>query len=300
MTGLLRAELVKITASRYRWLLPVLLVVMSVLVNGFGGVGVLLTATLDERVARWSVLVSLGYSQVLAGAFAVVAGIVLAGAEFRHGTIATGYLITPARTPVLMAKVLVSGALGALCGLVAVLVGLPVLLAGKPSPALVPSSPDPVSLLPDAASLLLVTVVGTVVCALWGAFGAALAVLVGDQVRALVGALGYLLVAEPVLSAVVGMPGAADRRRSGAIDILLGILPGNAGDVAVLAIPDAALDYTGPAPVLTVLTTLAERLPWPAALLALAGWTALVVALAAVRGGNRDITGARAGVGGGS
>jgi ABC-2 type transport system permease protein len=290
MTGLLRAELIKIGASRYRWLLPVLLVVTSLLVNGFGGVGVLLTATLDERAARWSVLVSLGYSQVLAGVFAVVAGIVLTGAEFRHATITAGYLITPARTPLLMAKVLVSGAIGALCGLVAALVGLPVLLAAKPSPALVPSAPDPVSLLPDAGSLLLLTAVGAVVCALWGAFGAALAVLAGDQVRALVGALVYLLLAEPVLSAVVGVPGAADRRRSGAVDTLLGILPGNAGDVAVLAIPDAALDYTGPAPVLTVLTTLGERLPWAVALLVLAGWTALATALAAVRGGNRDTT----------
>jgi ABC-2 type transport system permease protein len=290
MTGLLRAELVKLTAGRYRWVGPVLLVVVSLLVNGFGGVGVLLSATVDERVARWSVLVSLGYSQVLAGVFAVVGGILLAGAEFRHATITTAYLAAPARTPLLVAKVLVGAGLGALCGLGAALVGVPVLLAAKPSPALVPDAPDPVSLLPDAGSLLLLTAVGTVVCALWGAFGVALAVLVGHQVRALVGALCYLLVAEPVLTAVVGTPGAADRRHRGVADALLGLLPGNAGDVAILAVPDAALDYTGPAPVLTVLTTLAERMPWAVALLVLAGWTALVVAMAAVRGGRRDIT----------
>jgi ABC-2 type transport system permease protein len=288
MTGLLRAELVKLTASRYRWVLPVLLVVVSLLANGFGGVGVLVTATLDERAARWSVLVSLGYSQVLAGVLAVVAGIVLTGGEFRHRTLAAGFLMTPARTPLLLAKVLVSAGIGALCGLGAALVGLPVLLAAKPSPALVPDAPDPVSVLPDAASLVLLVAVGTAVCALWGACGAALAVLVGDQVRALVAALGYLLLAEPVLSALVGMPYALDRQHFGAADALLGILPGNAGDVAILALPDAALDYTGPAPLLVLLTALRERLPWPVSLLALAGWTALAVALAVARGGHRD------------
>jgi ABC-2 type transport system permease protein len=288
MTRLLRAELVGLTAGRYRWVLPALLAVVSLLVNGVGGAGVLAAARLDARAAQWAVLASLGYSQVLAGVFAVVAAIVVTGGDYRHRTIASGFLTTPARTQLLVAKVLVSAGLGALCGLVAALVGLPVLLVAAPSPAPAAPGADPVAVLPDAGSLALLVTVGTVVCALWGAFGAALAVLVGDQVRALVAALVYLLAAEPLLSALLGAPLTAPRPRSGAGDALLALLPGNAGDVAVLALPDALLDYTGPAPLLTLLTLVRERLPWSASLLVLAGWTALAVGLALVRGGHRD------------
>jgi ABC-2 type transport system permease protein len=271
MTALVRSELLKAFGTRLWWGLLIPVALVSLLVNAFGGLFTDLADAFDDRAAALPLLLlSLGYSLTLTSVFAVVVGIVTAGAEFRHRTITTTYLTGAGRTAVLGAKMLVSALLGVLYAVVAALAAL---VAGALS-----KSP-----LPDAAAMAQVAVIGIVVCAIWAACGAALAVLLGNQVGALVGALVYLLLVEPVVSAVLS---AADED---ALSALAGGLPGNAADAAVLEVPARAVGG-GSELLLQVVVMVDRPLPWVAGLLVLVAWTALAGVLAGIFGGARDVT----------
>lgn len=274
MTGLLRSELRKIFSTKLWWglLLPVL--ALSILVNLFGGVVTDAVGQLAESGAALPVLlVSLAYSLGLTSVFAVVLGIASTAGEFRHRTVTSTYLTAPGRGAVLLAKMATAAAVGALYAVAAVLGGL---LAGAAAAG---------DAFPQAGPVVALTAIGMAVCALWGAFGAALGTVIGNQVGALGAALGYLLVGELLIS---GLLGSAD---APAVERLGSYLPGNAGDIAL---------YEVPAP-LIVGPQLADRLvealagvsappPWWGALLVLAAWTAAAGATGWVVGGRRDVT----------
>lgn len=271
MTALVHSELLKAFGTRLWWGLLIPVALLSLLVNAFGGLFTELADAFGDRAGSPPLLLlALGYSLTLTSVFAVVAGIVTAGAEFRHRTVTTSYLTGAGRTAVLGAKMAVSALLGALYAVVAGLAGVLVAALSKAP------FPDPVALLQVAG-------LGVVVCAIWGACGAALAVALGNQVGALVGALVYLLVAEPVLSALLSASDAA------AFSGVASGLPGNAADAAVLAIPARTL--AGGSDALLELVVMVDRpLPWVAGLLVLAAWTALAGVLAGILGAARDIT----------
>jgi ABC-2 type transport system permease protein len=271
MTALVHSELLKAFGTRLWWGLLIPVALLALVVNAFGGLFTEIADALDDRTGTPPLLLlSLGYSLTLTSVFAVVAGIVTAGAEFRHRTVTTSYLTGAGRTAVLGAKMLVSALLGALYAVVA---GLSAVLVGALSKA------QP----PDPAALLQVACLGVLVCATWGACGAALAVALGNQVGALVGALVYLLVGEPVLSTLLSAPDA------GALVGVAAGLPGNAADAAVLAIPARSLGG-GSDGLLDLLVMVERPLPWAAGLLVLAAWTALAGVLAGIVGAARDIT----------
>jgi hypothetical protein len=281
MTALLRAELVAVRGGRLWWALLLATAALSLLVNGIGGFAGGVAEAVDARRPGQLLLVTLGYSLTLTAVVATVAGIITAGAAFRHRTIATDYLLA-GRTPVLAARTAVGGLLGALYGLVAVVVAVPVWLVSRPTlPGVdLPSGAGP--LLPDVAGLLQVGAVGVVVCALWGALGAALAVAAADQVGVLVAVLVYQLLVEPVLFA------ASRTSHDEVLDAVLRLLPGNLGDAAVLVTPAEALAGRDP-DLVALLTMVRDPLPWPVGLLLLVAWTALAGVLAAVRGAARDV-----------
>ena len=266
-----RAEYRKVVSTKLWWGLLVPVVVLSIVINLFGGA---FTAAFPEAGRLPLLLGSLAYALGLAGVFAAVQGVVAAAGEHRHRTITTTYLTTRGRALVLVAKMLVSGGVGGAYAAVTVLVGVPAGLAADGGAAF-----------PAVGPLLATAAIGVAVTTLWGALGAALGTAVSNQVTALVTVLLHLLIGELLIGALLA---AAE---SDAVAALSSYLPGNAGEVAVYQIP--AREIAGPATgpqVVELLAGVASPPPWGVALLALATWTAAVGAVGWVVGGRRDIT----------
>ena len=272
MTGLLRAELRKTTSTRMWWGVFVPAALLSVLINLFGG---LFTAAIPAEEGRLPLLIgSLAYALSLTSLFAMVQGIVSAAGEFRHRTITTTYLTSARRPPVLLAKMAVAGAVGAVYALGAAVLGGLAGLVGEAGAAF-----------PAPGALLAVTLIGMAVSALWGALGVALGTAMSNQVGALVGGLVYLLLGELLISALLNNSDALDVRR------LSAFLPGNAGDVAIYDIPARVLAGPEIAPaVVETLASVTAPPPWWGGLLVLTAWTAAVAATAWVIANRRDIT----------
>lgn len=272
MGGLLRSEVRKITSTKLWWGLLIPAVLLSVLINLFGG---LFTAAIPSEDGRLPLLLgSLAYALGLTSVFALVHGIVSAAAEFRHRTITTTYLTVGRRWPVLVVKMAAAAAVGVVYAAATVVLGVLAGLVGEAGAAF-----------PAAGDLLTVTVIGMAVSALWGALGAALGSAVSNQVGALVGALVYVLLGELLISALLGNSDSLDVQR------LSAYLPGNAGDVAIYDIPARVL--VGPELGPVVVETLAgvtDPPPWWGALLILTAWTAAVAATAWVIADRRDVT----------
>jgi hypothetical protein len=174
---------------------------------------------------------------------------------------------------VLAGKVVAGACVGALYAVVAVLVGIAAGLLGQGGAG------------SGAETLVGIAAVGVTVAALWGALGAAVGILLANQVGALVALLVYLQVGELVLAAVL------NNSDSPALARLTPYLPGNAGDVAIYDFPARAL--AGPRYADRVVEELAGVTappPWWGALSVLAGWTALAAVLAWTVGDRRDVT----------
>jgi ABC-type transport system involved in multi-copper enzyme maturation permease subunit len=177
--------------------------------------GEISTAADDRTVARIA---------AIAVIFALLLGIIVAGAEGTHGTITQTFLVAPARERVLAAKAIVAVVLGVVLGILAE--GLTVLIA-------VPGA----SLNLHNARLVLVGVV--VACAVAGASGAGLGALFHREGPAIVVALLWLLIAENVLTIALHndvkyLPGhvfaaTVAGTRGSSQDDLLGTWPGALG-----------------------------------------------------------------------
>lgn len=272
ITALVRSEYRKVLSTKGWWGLLIPIVVLSLLINVFGGVVADLSATSDGALPL--LLASLAYTLALTALFAAVAGAVGAAGEFRHRTVTTTYLTAPGRGPVLVAKMLVSAALGAVYALsVTVFSLLGGLLAQDDAP------------FPAPGPLFAVIGIGVLVCALWAAIGAALGIAVGNQVGVLVGLLLYVLLGELLISLLLGAS------ESEPVQQITAYLPVNAGEVALYAIP--ATELGGPAVGLDAAGAIAGvtgALPWWGSLLVLAGWLLAAAAPAWWAGARRDIT----------
>lgn len=271
MTALVRAEFRKAFSTKLWWALLVPVVVLSLLVNLFGG---LFTASLADAHSGAGVppilLGSLAYSLSLTSVFAALYGVVTSAAEFRHRTITTTYLTAQGRGRVFAAKAVSTGAVGALYAAATVVVGA---VAGLVVHAG----------LPAAGALAAVTAVGLVVAALWAVLGTAIGVAISNQATALVVTLVYMLVAEALLSLLLG------RSDNPVAARLAAYLPGNAGDVAVFDVAGRALLGDG-RQLAELLAGVSQPPPWWGALLVLAAWTAAGAATAWLVGRRRDIT----------
>jgi ABC-2 type transport system permease protein len=176
----------------------------------------------------------------------LVFGIVGAGGEYRHRTLAPALLAAPGRGRLLAARVLAYGLAGLVIGLVLTVVtfaiGLP-LLAGQPGPDL-----GAVDYLRAGGGGLLTIVLSTML-------GVGAGTLVGKQVPAVIGALVWLFILEP--------------------------LSGLLGGVSKFAIGQTATAIGGDSG--------GDVLPWVAAFLVLLAWTGLFVLAAALVDRRRDI-----------
>jgi hypothetical protein len=273
ITALLRAEVRKTASVRLWWALLVPAVLLAVLVGVFSGVFTVVLGVPPAVGDGLPLLVAAqAYALGVAAVLAALHGAVATAGEFRHRTVTTTYLTAPGRAPVLVAQALLAAAVGAgyavAVSVAAVLAGV-VARGGERLPAL--------------ADLLLVAGIGAAVCALWGALGAALGVLAGNQVGAVVGLLGWTQLAEPLLSLLLSA--------NDALAPVTAYLPVNAGETALYTIPAAALGGSVPGSSLVgAAAGVTGPLPWPAALAVLAGWAVVAVLVAARTAGRRDVT----------
>jgi ABC-2 type transport system permease protein len=192
MIDLLRAEVLKLRTIRTPGLLA--LAVLVVVAAVAATVAATSTFSPSDHPAR-QVLAVAGPTQTIA----LLLGVLAITTEYRHGSITPALLITPRRTRLLIAKLVVLAAAGALLGLIvfgaASAMALPVLAARH-----IPSRLD-------AGATAGLIAGGAAATALFAILGVGLGALIRNQAGAVVTALALLYVAEPLLSAI---PGAGD------------------------------------------------------------------------------------------
>jgi ABC-2 type transport system permease protein len=248
MTGLLRAELLKLRTIRTPGVLG--LAVLAVVAGAVVATATTSTFSPGDHPAR-QVLALAGPVQTVA----LLLGVLAVTTEYRHGTIVPALLITPGRLRVLIAKLIVLTAVGAVLGLLVfgagAAIALPVLAARH-----VPSGLD-------GAGLAGLIAGGAVATALFAVLGVGFGAVVRNQAGAVVAALGLLYVAEPLLGALPGAGGAIQRF----------------GLAGLASSASATSAFLGNAHLLSA----------PAGAGLLAGYAALVVAVGAVLFRQRDL-----------
>ncbi|MDQ3895826.1 MAG: ABC transporter permease [Actinomycetota bacterium] len=220
MKRLIRAEILKLrTTPLLAWMAvgAVGLVAVSV-VAGVLGAGDHGNPSLDT---------SAGVRNVIAAAAAtnltvLIIGILVVTNEFRHGTITSTFLVTPARTTVVAAKLITSAIVGLAFGVAGSLLTLAVAL-----PWLHAKDVSVAFLTRDVG---LVTVGAVIAATLYGAIGTSVGSLVRNQVAAVGGTLAWVMVVEALLVSLlpdVGrwLPGGAANALVGTTTPKGGLLP---------------------------------------------------------------------------
>ena len=150
----------------------------------------------------------------------IVIGVLIVAGEFRFGTLTSALLVTPRRSRLFCAKIVVAAAAGTAVGL---LLSLTALIAGSIALGRAGFTVEPTAL--DQAELLAITAAAA---AAFSMVGAGVAALVGNQAAALGIGIGLTVVVGPVVSAAfpkIGMylpmeaarslaPGATDSAES--------------------------------------------------------------------------------------
>ena len=181
MSGLVRGELIKLRTTRTALGFTAAVVILTLAI-------VLITILAgDPRTVadkRGALAVGSGTSALL-----LVFGVVGAGAEYRHRTLAPALLVAPGRGRLLAARVIAYGLAGLAIGLVmtivALAIGLP-LLAGQPGPDL------------GASDYLHACGGGLLAIFLCTMLGVGVGTLVGNQVPAVIGTMIWLFILEPL------------------------------------------------------------------------------------------------------
>ena len=240
MSRLVRAELLKLRTTRtflgYA-AAGVLLTLAGVLISILSGD----PATVQDK--RDAIAVGSAISAIV-----LLYGIVGSASEYRHHTLAPALLVAPGRARLLTARMLAYGVaglvLGALMLVIALAVGLP-LLAGQPGPDLGGS---------DYAEIV---GGGLVACALTAMLGVGWGALIANQVFAVISAIVWLFILEPLVSPI------SEDAYAYTISQTATALAGASGD--------------------------GKTLGWGAALAVLAAWTAAFVGVAAAVDSRRDV-----------
>jgi ABC-2 type transport system permease protein len=190
VTDQLLAELRKMRSTRTNLGLlagMVLLILLSVLLTGLVPEKAEL-ATVKNQYG----LLSAGTAGAL---FAALIGVMAITSEFRHGTIRPTFVVTPARTRVLGAKVFASLLMGVVFGFAAIGLSFGI------GYALLSARGIPLALGTDEVLWL---VLGTpVMTAAWAALGVGVGALVRNQVGAVIGLIVWAMVVENLLRGLV-------------------------------------------------------------------------------------------------
>ena len=187
MIRLIRAELVKLSTTRLFLWLGLLIVALSGFVTT-----ITVLSTDDSSLATLDQQRSLVQFAAVGAIIALIVGIVQSSGEYAHGTIAHTFLVSPVRPRVMAAKLIAGAIVGVLVAGFAELVTWAIAAAwisGKSVPFLLDSRP------------ILDTYLGILGAgALAAVLGVGLGAVLRRQTAAIVIALVWLLVGEPVLS----------------------------------------------------------------------------------------------------
>jgi ABC-2 type transport system permease protein len=184
------AELFKLRTTRTSWAVTLGSVVLVLIISLIAA----LTAEFNEAdTDPGQDLLQIGG---LVQIFALVLGILVVATEFRHGTITPSLLAVPDRSRLVVAKLIAALIAGALLGLVA-----QGLCAAIVLPLL--SSRDIASEL-DSGEVFELIAGNTAACALYAAIGIGLGAVIRNQVGAIIGALGWIFLIEPLLTLIPG------------------------------------------------------------------------------------------------
>ena len=235
MLALVKSEWRKLLFVRANWGLLIaatFISALSVAVTPFildaGEAGALLGLGIDQTAA-----IDATYANGISGyIFAIILGIMMMAGEFRHGTAVATFLTAPRRGIVLTAKLAVAAIGGLLMMLIStgisLIAGYVVLLgfedAAQPS-----------------ENLFVNTMIAAAISgAVLGVIGVAIGTLIRNQMLAIVGALVYLFVVDPLLLAL--WPDTGKFLPSGLITAMLSI------DISA---PELGFDTTDYLPALT-------------------------------------------------
>lgn len=190
MTGLVVAEVHKLSSVRSTWILTLIgwaLVAITAAGGVFGGFGERFSGSSDQVA---DAIAATGGTSIIV----LVVGLLTMTTEFRHGTVGRTLQITPSRTRVLLAKLLAGSSYAIVFFVGALVVAVAVLLVGAAS------SGVGLTFAGRAFEVGWQSMVGAVLTALLGvAFGA----LVRAQVVAIVVALVWIFVVENLFAALL-------------------------------------------------------------------------------------------------
>lgn len=189
MTALVHSELLKLRTTR---LVPGLLIGFVGLIALYVGAVVSQTGVVELELTPEAPFGAAAAAVI----FVLLLGITVTAGEYRHGTITATFLVSPVRERVLAAKLIAALVLGLVFAVVGAAAN--VLVAAL---ALELKGADVSPLDEPAAELLGATLLG---CALWATLGAAIGAVTRNQVSAIVGAMIWFLIAEPLAGALVG------------------------------------------------------------------------------------------------
>jgi ABC-2 type transport system permease protein len=193
--ALLSSELLKVRTTRARFAYPLAIALLA----GLGTVGAVGSGADRDRgsVEFQTELLEIG--ALIAPLLALLLGITIVTSEFRHGTITPTFLAVPLRERVLAAKSLVAALLGGAFALFAFVVS-----AVIAAPWLVAIGEQIRFADGEVIRYALQIVVAT---AVWALLGTAVGAAVHSQIAGLVGALVWLLIAENIVVALLGLAG---------------------------------------------------------------------------------------------
>jgi ABC-2 type transport system permease protein len=187
MTRLISSELLKLRSTRTAIALIASVVGLVVLI------GLIATITADfeqDEVRTVDLLGIAGFAQV----FALILGILAVTTEFRHGTITPTLVVAPDRVRVVLAKLVAHVLAGLILGVLAVGLTTAIVLITLSSRDI-----DTGLTSQEITEVVIGLVLAT---ALWAALGVGLGALVRNQVGAIVGALGWVLLVENLLTII--------------------------------------------------------------------------------------------------
>jgi ABC-2 type transport system permease protein len=133
----------------------------------------------------------------LSQVFALVLGILALSTEFRHGTITPSLLAVPRRARLVVAKLAANTSAGLLLGLACFLLCVAIIALVLPTRDIRTGFAE--------GDVWEVVAGGSVAAGLYAALGVGLGALVRNQVGAVVAALGWVFVVEPLLIAIPGI-----------------------------------------------------------------------------------------------
>lgn len=265
MTALVRAELTKLFSTRLWWGLLVgaaafsgIQALANALVAGMeagGGMGTVPGLETGEAVRSVYPLAMFTGTYL----FALVLGITGMTGEYRHQTITSTFLVSPRRGRVVVAKILAHALMGLLYGVVGMLT---VLVVGGAT-----MSVRGYGLGLDADRLWLTSGLAVLAVAIWTVVGIGVGTLVRNQVAAIVAALLFTFLVEPLVTFAVTAIEQAD------LEGVVRWLPSNASS-ALMEPADTMLDH----------------LDWWAGGLVLLGYGLVLAAVGIVLSVRRDVS----------